>query len=133
MVAQDTQLPSHVGAFSPVNTTLDRASISEHERDKALPDSKWRDNKSGWQKQAVAAVREERHIVRDTESRRAGMFVHGYRQCLRFFSPYGSVCRARPQRPGLPRAPGLLSHAEVTKNIIFFQWAQHLGTHGIII
>ncbi len=26
------------------------------------------------------------------------------------------------------RAPGLLARAEVTKNIIFFQWAQNLGT-----
>ena len=28
-------------------------------------------------------------------------------------------------------APVLLAHAEVTKNILFFQWVQNLGTHGI--
>ena len=42
------------------------------------------------------------------------------------FSPYGSVCCACAQTPGLPV---LLAHADVTENIIFFQWVQDLGTH----
>ena len=59
--------------------------------------------------------------------------------CVRMHALKGLACRARLAR--LPRtassrrlrstcvaAPVLLAHAEVTKNIIFFEWVQNLGT-----
>jgi hypothetical protein len=39
-----------------------------------------------------------------------------------------SAQRARRLRFTRTAAPVLLAHAEVTTNITFFQWVQHLGT-----